>query len=372
MSDVVATSFTPDVASGTGRRTFGVVAALAHHGPVHVLYTPFGGDAPAPEYEAVPGVTLEAVPSSRGGRRALAVAAAIAREGTPPELARAASPELRAAVAERAGASGRVIADGPTAAGTLLGLARHRPCTYLAHNLESAFRSTFGLAAFERRVLRTYAESWMCTRGDVDGAELLAPQAAGRVRVVRNVVPVPDAPLPPPASPGRRAILVADYRYAPNAEAAAWLQDEVMPRVWAQLEDATVVLVGRGLPEPPADPRVTAPGFVEDVGAAYAQADAVLVPLLRGGGSPLKFAEGLATGRPVVATTHAAALLEEGRAGEHYLAADGAQAFADALIAVLRDGAPELGRAGHALARRVLSVQAVVAAVAPVHAAHPR
>ena len=55
------------------------------------------------------------------------------------------------------------------------------------------------------------------------------------------------------------------------------------------------------------------------------------MPLLTGGGSPLKFVEALAYGLPVVATPHAAAGLEAARAGEHYREADGPEAFADAL-----------------------------------------
>ena len=58
-------------------------------------------------------------------------------------------------------------------AGALLGLARRREVVYLAHNLESGFRTDSGagdLAAFERDVLSTFSESWMATRADVSGA----------------------------------------------------------------------------------------------------------------------------------------------------------------------------------------------------------
>ena len=65
----------------------------------------------------------------------------------------------------------------------------------------------------------------------------------------------------------------------------------------------------------------------------------MLVPLLRGGGSPLKFVEGLAYGLPVVATAHAARLLEDGVPGRDFLAADGAAEFAAAIEALLADPA---------------------------------
>ncbi len=88
-----------------------------------------------------------------------------------------------------------------------------------------------------------------------------------------------------------------------------------------------------------------------------------MVPLLQGGGTPLKLIEALAYGLPVVATPRAAAGLEV-RDGEHCLVADGAEAFAAALVRVLRDGAPELGRRGRELAERCYSLEALRAALA--------
>ncbi len=83
-----------------------------------------------------------------------------------------------------------------------------------------------------------------------------------------------------------------------------------------------------------------------------------VVPLLQGGGTPLKFVEALAHGLPVVATTRAAAGLAAVD-GEHCLLADGPEAFAMALLSVLRDGAPELGRRGRELAAERYSIEAL-------------
>ncbi|MDQ6750422.1 MAG: glycosyltransferase family 4 protein, partial [Actinomycetota bacterium] len=113
-----------------------------------------------------------------------------------------------------------------------------------------------------------------------------------------------------------------------------------------------------------ADPRVLEAGFVEDLAAAYARADCAVVPLLEGGGSPLKFVEALAHGMPVLATPRAARGLDA-TSGEHYVEAEGAPAFADALVDLLANGAPELAARGRALAEARYSIAAVVAAVAP-------
>jgi glycosyltransferase involved in cell wall biosynthesis len=117
--------------------------------------------------------------------------------------------------------------------------------------------------------------------------------------------------------------------------------------------------VGTGLSEPPsADQRVRALGFVEDLGAVYAEASCAVVPLLQGGGTPLKLVEALAHGLPVVATARAAAGLEV-RDGEHCLIADGPEAFAAALLSLLRGGGAELGRRGRELALERYSIESL-------------
>jgi polysaccharide biosynthesis protein PslH len=99
-------------------------------------------------------------------------------------------------------------------------------------------------------------------------------------------------------------------------------------------------------------------GFVDDLAAVYATARCAVVPLLQGGGSPLKLIEAFAYGLPVVATPRAVAGLDV-TPGVDCLVAEGADAFAQALTRVLRDGAPEIARAGRRLAEERYSVQAL-------------
>ena len=87
------------------------------------------------------------------------------------------------------------------------------------------------------------------------------------------------------------------------------------------------------------------------------------MPLLSGGGSPLKFVEALAYGLPVVATPKAAAGLDV-TAGEHYLEGADGPGLARALVAALA-GAPEIAAAGRALAEREYSIEALAATLAP-------
>jgi glycosyltransferase involved in cell wall biosynthesis len=365
---------TPVLGTGQALRVATLLRALAATGPgVHVLYVRFGADEPAPALQAVDGLTFEAVEPSRGARRALAYASARARR-IPAGWARAISPELVAAARRRAAEPGvrRVIADGPGAAAALLGLARRRPAIYNAHNLESAYRHELAsddlgspalLRSAERRLLTTFAESWMVSEADLAGARTLCPDA--KLRLVPNVVDIAAIAAVTPRPEADRVLMVADYTYEPNANGLRFLLDEVMPRVWATRPDTVLRLVGRGLEDPaPGEQRVQPGGFVEDLDAEYAAASCAVVPLLEGGGTPFKFLEALAHGVPVVATPRAAAGLAV-RAGEHYREGDDGASFADAILA-LTDGdadAPALAARGRALVAERYSMAALRQAV---------
>ncbi len=367
MRDLLVTTHTPVLRSGQAMRTYGVARALAVERDLDLLYVRFGADEPDAAFRAIRGVELCGVVPSRGLSRALTYAGARA-SGVPKGFARGISRELAARASALAGDTdrGRVIADGPIAAAALAGLARRRPVIYNAHNVESSFRHELGtggareqqqMRAFERGLLERAEESWMVSEADVDAAHELRPGA--RVRYVPNVIDVEAITPITPSVGARRAIFVASFTYKPNVGGLRFLLDEVFPRVWAELPDAELTLVGAGLTEPPSgDPRVRSLGFVEDLHDAYAQASCAVVPLLQGGGSPLKFVEALAYGLPVIATRQAAGKLAV-RDGEHCLVADDGEQFAAALVRVLRDGAPELGVHGRALARERYSIEAL-------------
>jgi glycosyltransferase involved in cell wall biosynthesis len=364
--DLIVSSFTPTLRSGGPVRTYGITKALARNGPLDFVYVPFGADAPAPEYLELEGVELHAVPSSRGPRRALAFARALAA-GTPRNFARGVSPELLAAV-ERLAAGpgrGRIIAQGPVAAANLLPLTRRHAIVYNAENVESTFRheltdgqlgSQRRLAAFERRLIAAASETWMVSPRDVEAALELVPDAT--VRYVPNVVDVAAIRPVTGVAPQPRAIFVGDFTYPPNQVGLRFLVDEVLPRVWERLPEARLSLVGRGAPDDLGDPRAEALGFVDDLPAEYRRARAAVVPLLVAGGSPLKFVAALAYGLPIVATPAAAAGLEL-EPGEHYLRAEGAEAFADALAGVLEHGDPALGARARELAEGEYSIEAL-------------
>ncbi len=369
--DLLVTTHTPALRSGRDVRTYGIARALAMHGGLTLLYVRFGPTEPDDAFKAIPGVELRELVPSRGIARLLTYAKALLA-GVPDGLARGISPELSAAdsLADAPG-RGRVIADGPTAAAALMRLAQRRPVIYNAHNLESGFRHqlTGGnrarrrLRAFETGLLRHFSEAWMVSEADMQGARELCPEA--RLRLAPNVVDV--GAIQPVAGLARelKAIFVANFAYEPNRNGLAFLLNEVFPRVWAQLPDARLTLVGAGLDRPPCeDSRVEYLGFVDDLASVYANARCAVVPLLQGGGTPLKLVEALAYGLPVIATPRAVAALQLKDGVDCLVASDG-EAFAQTLIDVLRKGSPELGRNARRVAEQRYSIEALGALLRP-------
>lgn len=128
-----------------------------------------------------------------------------------------------------------------------------------------------------------------------------------------------------------------------NVDAAVWLIDQVMPRVWRYRPDVHLYVVGRS-PTPPIvarrGPHVHVTGEVPSIAPYLRAAAAALVPLRWESGTRFKILEAFACRTPVISTTLGA----EGLAvehGRHLLLADDADAFAGAIVSVLDD--PALG-----------------------------
>lgn len=381
MHSVFVTPFTPSLDSGRARRTYSIVWALAAAGPVELVYGQFGAPRIDPVYDALSGITFH--PVGRPGRIGRLPAYIRARQrGVPDAFARAIWPGLAATTEtlRRHSPEALVVADGPVAAGGLLASAGRRPTVYCAHNLESAFRHRLAdesvpqapLERFERLILETFAESWMVSDLDLEGAAELAPKAS--MRLVPNVVDVASITPVAPRHGQRSVLFVADFSYRPNRQGLELLTREVMPRIWERAPGATLVVAGKGSESASSgDDRVEGLGFAPDLAALYEAAGCVAVPLLEGGGSPLKFVEALAYGAPIVATAKAAAGLHL-TPGEQFLRADpDGPSFADAVLDALDPATGNrLGAAARAAAEREYSFQALERLLRPALIEAPR
>jgi glycosyltransferase involved in cell wall biosynthesis len=181
-----------------------------------------------------------------------------------------------------------------------------------------------------------------------------------RTRYVPNVV---DLRRIAPVKPAEEDVLVfvGDFTYAPNRAGLRFLVDEVLPIVWECRPEVRLLVAGRGVGDPPSDERIEVLGFVEDLRSVYGRAAGAAVPLLQGGGSPLKFVEALAYGLPVIASSHAARLLEDATPDKHFLLAADSAGFARSVVSLFADRprAAALGAAGRELAVRSYSIEAL-------------
>jgi glycosyltransferase involved in cell wall biosynthesis len=138
-----------------------------------------------------------------------------------------------------------------------------------------------------------------------------------------------------------------------NVNAASWFAREIFPRVERALPEASFWIVGRqpqrevmALARPP---RVVVTGEVPDVYDWLLRAEVGVAPLRIGAGMQNKLVQAMASELPVVATSVA----NEGIGATpeaHLLLRDEPQAFADAVIGLLKDGAARerIGRAARA------------------------
>jgi len=148
-----------------------------------------------------------------------------------------------------------------------------------------------------------------------------------------------------PVSAGQEATsllyLASGYRWHPNFDAAKWLHDEIMPRVWQRVPNAKLYLTGRDIrPEMgswAATGRVIFTGFVPDDRDLIAKASALVVPMRLGGGIKLKALTAFAAGRAVVSTRAGAEGIQGLMDGDQLLIRDAPDQFADAVVEVLRN-----------------------------------
>jgi glycosyltransferase involved in cell wall biosynthesis len=375
--DLYLTTTAPALSTGRDMRTYTCVRALAMLGPVDMVYVPHDTDEPSPLYLEMENLELHKIEPSRGARRA-ALYASKRLQGIPARCCKGTSPELVAVGEELAGRPdrGRVIVADANAATAMLPMARRRPVIYNAQNFEPDYvvnhHGSGALARasrrrYERKVIATAAETWMVSRVDVESALRLVPDAS--VRYVPNVVDVraivPKRIVRPAAgASGTRILMVGDFTYPPNRKGRDLLVDSVLPLVWKSLPDVRLKIAGRAREDWHApDARVEVVGFVDSLAELYAQADCVVVPIIEGAGSPIKFVEALAYGVPVIATPRAARGLDV-VAGVHYREGSDPVTLAQAIVAVLRDGGAEMAAEGRALAEREHSIESLAERIA--------
>lgn len=149
----------------------------------------------------------------------------------------------------------------------------------------------------------------------------------------------------------RHFMTVGNFRHPPNWDAVLWLQQEIWPRIRAELPDAELHIYGAYAPakamaldSPKSGFRVL--GRAENLETVMQASRLCLAPLRFGAGIKTKLADAMLNGTPSVTTSVGA----EGMHGALPWCgaiADGADDFADAAVKLYRDRALWQQAAGH-------------------------
>jgi glycosyltransferase involved in cell wall biosynthesis len=195
----------------------------------------------------------------------------------------------------------------------------------------------------ERNAIKLTRATFVCS--DLDQDKLTRLFRLNHVMAVPNAVPLPAAT---PPSDHLRIAMLGNYEYGPNRLGAEFFLNHVWPLILADTPAAEVIFAGRRAEtiehysHPP--PRVSFPGFVDDLDEFYRGVRLVICPILTGGGTRVKIMEAAAFGRPVVSTTIGAegiSLID----GKEILLRDSPKAFSNACVELLtnHDAARGLG-----------------------------
>lgn len=139
----------------------------------------------------------------------------------------------------------------------------------------------------------------------------------------------------------RRGIaFVGNFRHPPNRQAAAFLCEEVIPRLDSTLlARHPVLVIGNDLPAAVRSygerlPNVQIVGWVPSIVPYLERARVSVIPLLNGAGTKRKLIQALMVGTPTVSTTIGVEGLDL-TAGKHVLVADDPDAFAAAVARLI-------------------------------------
>ena len=134
-------------------------------------------------------------------------------------------------------------------------------------------------------------------------------------------------------------VFTGKMSYHANVTAALYLVQDIMPHIWRRRPDIQVWLVGQ---DPPSavhrlsldDERIHVTGTVSDLVPYLRRASLAVAPMVYGAGIQNKVLEAMACGTAVVVTSKAVSALDVVD-GRHVVVADGAQAFAQAVLRLL-------------------------------------
>jgi glycosyltransferase involved in cell wall biosynthesis len=199
------------------------------------------------------------------------------------------------------------------------------------------------LGEFDRVV--TVTKQDQATLIDLEANSADRPKA-NKYQVIPICVDTREAMPVEPSNSGMNVLHLGTMFWLPNIEGVTWFIREVWPLIKQRVIEASFTVVGKR--PPPAlrriaksDPSIQITGYVADPEPYMQESKVFIVPLLSGSGMRVKIVEAWSRGLAVAATSVGAEGLEY-QDGENILIADGKEAFAQAVLKLLKDDALNL------------------------------
>jgi polysaccharide biosynthesis protein PslH len=192
---------------------------------------------------------------------------------------------------------------------------------------------------YEANVCADFDQVFLVGRRDIEELQKTAPVANAMVCPHGQDIPPLERVRETQREPGAIVVSGVMATYT-NVDAVSWFAKEIFPRIEREVPEATFWIVGRNPQRAVQDlarpPRIVVTGEVPDVSDWLCRASVGVAPLRIGAGMQNKLVQAMAAELPVVATTVANEGI--GAAPEReVLLRDDPEAFADAVIGLLRD-----------------------------------
>ncbi len=208
------------------------------------------------------------------------------------------------------------------------------PVKKMAYTIESAKMTRYECATLDR------FHHIIAVSGH-DREQMLRMDPTSEITVVPTGVDTQKFKIAPPssASSAPRVVFTGSMDWEPNVDAVDYFCAQIWPRIRTAFPGAKFQIVGRrpaAKVQRLASDSVEVTGTVPSVEEYLDKASVVVVPLRIGGGTRLKIFEAMAMGKALVSTSIGAEGLNI-TSGRDLLLADDANAFADAVLLLLRD-----------------------------------